>query len=151
MATNPINLRLNDDQAAWISDRSRRALTGESAGQRVKTELDLWRSVQEAELARLKLTLAELNLLADIMNNPIPAPVAGGYAVLELIDARAGQEGLYGAKWGVDEAALLDKLSRLGPAGDYALVDAISRWWQQGDHSHNQAAAWEAVGIKPLT
>lgn len=149
MATAPINLRLTDDQASWIADRADRALTPGSAGTRIKTELDLWRHMLAAELRRQKWTLPEMGLIADILNSALvrdAVPMGIGTIAVEVMDARAGDEGSYGGKWGVDEMELIDKLLRIGPAADHALADAVSRWWAtDGEHS---SGGWATVGVR---
>ena len=60
-------------------------------------------------------------------------------------DTPIPDESSYGAKWGIDERALLDYLARLGPAADHALLDAFSRWWDQKHDATVEGFA--AVGL----
>ena len=148
MATDPIKLRLTDDLAAWLADRAERVAAPASGGQRLKTEVELWRHTLAAELRRQRWTLPELGLIADVLNGALitdAATASLGLVAVEVMDARAGMEGVWGDKWGVDELGLIDKLLRLGPAADQALADAVSRWWTLGaDHT---GAGWASVGV----
>ena len=45
-----------------------------------------------------------------------------------------------------DEAALLDKASALGPAADMALLDALTRWREQG--AEHTAWSWSQLGVR---
>lgn len=148
MATDPTRLRLTDEQAEWLIDRAERTNAPGSTGQRLKTELDLWRHTLAAELRRQRWSLGELGLLADVLNGSLLAdavPGNLGLVAVEVMDARVGVEGVYGDKWGVDEMALVDVLLRLGPAADIALMDAVSRWWAM-DAEHT-AQGWASVGV----
>lgn len=80
---------------------------------------------------------SEMGLIIDALNNPMfrePSAISVITASIEdAIDMDAAA-----AKWGVDDAALLEKLQGLTYAEQVALVDAVERWWlseqQSGDY-----------------
>lgn len=140
MATDPIRMRLTDDQEAWLVDRSGRATYGrESTGLRVKTELGMWRAVLGAELHQQRWSLADMEVIAGCVGGPDLAdavPLTVGQVAVAVIDGTRGDESAEG---------LVARLLRLGPAADLALADAVSRWWAtDGEHSE---AGWAAVGV----
>lgn len=144
----PVSLRLSPVLASWLEGRASRAMTGRGGlSGRARTELGLWRDVLTVELARQAWTLDELGMIADILSGTVtPGTVSRpGTVAVEVMDATADRTGIYGAKWGVDEADLIRKLRDLGPAADIALADAVARWWT-GHHEHT-ADGWAAVGL----
>jgi hypothetical protein len=153
-ADSRIQVRVDDATTAWLADRGTRMLTG-SHHQQAKVELAMWKAALRAELRRVRLTLAQLNCLADVLNGTlITAGIAGSVPVvfLEVSDAfqlaRTGPVpdlSSYGEKHGIDEAALLAYLHTIGPTADHALHDAVSRWW--AGHREATAEGWAAVGL----
>ena len=148
MSDNKIAWRSDPDTIDWLTGRAERALAGQTLGLRARIELSMWRQVLAEELRRQRWTLGQLGLIADALNGTmVPDAVATsvGLVAAEVIDATRSAPGQYAAKWGVDEDALTVALSRLSPAGDIALADAVARWWSLGaDHS---ADGWDAVGM----
>ncbi len=144
----PTTIRLGEDLEQWLLANSSMSSTQESLGRRVKTELQIWKSIQAAELSLLRLTLNELGLIADVLNGTIITDIIVSSPPLvaaEILDARRLNPGEYGKKWSVDEMALIDKLSRLGPTADYALAHAVTRWWV-ADPKHTKEG-WKNVGV----
>ena len=143
-----VTWRPSDDMAAWLEGRADRSMEPGGRSARTRVEMETWRAVLAAEAARQRWTLPELGLIADVCNGTLwPDGVwTPGRVAVEVIDARAGQEGTYGDRWGVDEQALVGRLTALGPAADIALADALARWWA-GDHEHT-IEGWAAVGVR---
>ena len=57
-------------------------------------------------------------------------------------------DGAYAAKWGIDEAALIERARKLGPAACHALTAAVWAWWTAGeDHSRD---GWARVGVRVI-
>lgn len=150
---NRVQVRVSPATAEWLGARATRMHTASIHAQ-AKTELDMWQTVLQFELRRIRLTLAEASCLADIMNGTLLQPGVGtslGIAYAEVYDgfrlarATGGDISSYGAKWELDEQTMLDKLAALGPAADHALCDAIIRWWE-GGHDPD-VAGFAAVGL----
>ena len=129
---------------------------GGSIHQQARAELGLWHAVLDAELRRIRLTGAELACVADVAAGSLLQPAVSlhaGTVYAQCYDAfRLTREydpagiSSYGAKHGIDEQDLLDRLGALGPAADHALADAISRWWA-GDLDAT-AEGFAAVGLR---
>jgi hypothetical protein len=150
-----IQTRISDELADWLADRDERMHTG-TVHIQARTELDMWRMALRGELRRIRLTVSQANCIADVLNTPLLSPAIAASVPLVYYDcadafdlARAspipGDESSYGAKWGIDEAALLDYLRRLGPVADHALHDAVSRWWHID--AEPTVDGWAAVGL----
>jgi len=171
MTDDQIRFRPGDTLAAWLAQSAGLARTGASPSMQARTDLGLLQMILDAELRRVRLTLAQANCLADVLNGTIVDATIGaglGLAYAECYDAfRLAREGLpisdlssYGAKWGPEdgdpakwEQDLLDLLGRLGPAADYALRRAVALWWEtsgreSADTEEEQAAAFAAVGLR---
>lgn len=152
-----IRFRPSDSLTAWLAQSADLARTGASPSMQAKADLGLLQMILDAELRRVRLTLAQAHCLADVMNGTITDATIGaglGLAYAECYDAfRLAREDVpisdlssYGAKWGPEdgdaaewEQDLLDILGRLGPAADYALRRAIAAWWDLDDDSTEDA------------
>jgi hypothetical protein len=149
-----IQVRVDDETAEWLDQRSQRMHTG-SAHQQARVELGIWRMALRAELRRIRLTLAQANCQGDILNGTLITPGIAGSAPMvfyEVSDAfhlardtAVPDLSSYGARWGMDEGALLHYLQTLGPTADHALHDAVSRWWETSQDSTFEG--WAAVGL----
>lgn len=142
--TTPVNprlqARLNDDDALWLAERSELMRTGSHNHQAI-LELSMWRGALAVELRRIRLTLAQASCIADVCNGWLMDATFGSLVYAECYDAfkiaRDVSAGLnpeissFGAKWEIDEQALLDYLRDLNPVADHALRYAIVCWWQQ--------------------
>ncbi|GAA5070418.1 hypothetical protein [Streptomyces similanensis] len=154
MAGDRISTRLPEALAEWLSDRTDRMMTG-SLDIQARQELGMWRGALAGELRRIRLTLGQINCLADVMNGTIiDAALAGSAGIVFYNAADAFHlarqtplpgESSYGTKWDIDEKELLEYLQRLGPTADHALHDAISRWWQTD--AEPTVEGWAAVGL----
>lgn len=154
MSDTRIQTRLPQRTYDWLEGRKRLMLGG-TASEQARTELEIWHTALEVELRRIRLTLDQVNCLADVLNGTLMSPgIAGSVPVAyaEASDAftlaRTDHLGdhAYGEKWGIDEEKLLGYLRTLGPVADHALHDAIARWW-----AHNQeptAEGWASVGLR---
>lgn len=147
---NRLQVRIGEDEAAWLADRAKRMMSG-SRDVQARAELGIWRIALATELRRIRLTLAQANCLADVLNGTLIQPaIAASFPVVfaEVSDAfqLATGPSSYGAKWEIDEGELLSYLRGLGPTADHALHDAVSRWWEQD--CQVTAEGWARVGLR---
>ncbi|MEH1498377.1 hypothetical protein [Cutibacterium avidum] len=148
MARTTIHAAIQDDLAEWVTRRE--ALRGEARtlGRAAISELRTFKDLLDAELARTRWSLAELELLARATMGTTAGP-----AVSTTVGA------MFGAVFDArrlgdvpdDEAtvALLDRLGALSPAADMALEYAVAAWWADG-HEHT-GLEWESVGVRVTT
>ncbi|HET9657319.1 MAG TPA: hypothetical protein VFP72_18345 [Kineosporiaceae bacterium] len=142
-----------DPLRQWLTDRQQRMMAPGLATQ-LRAEAVMLRDLLAAELRRQRWTLAELGLLADVMNGDIltSSVYTGGVSMItaNLVDATSGLEAEYEAQHGVHPARVVEKLQTLGPAADAALRDALSRWWatqDEGPDAHT-VEGWARVGVR---
>jgi hypothetical protein len=140
-----IQARLTSELAGWLDNRAGRMFGDLNRNRQAIAELGLWRSVLDIELRRIRLTLAQANCIADVLNGCIMAPAVSGrpgmvyaacYEEFQIARETGGDISSYGAKHGPEgcdpakwEQDLLDYLGKLSPAADHALRDAIAGWW----------------------
>ena len=141
MASTPVNIRVPDDLAEWVTSRQTAFHEPSSVGVGLKAEATMLRDILAAELRRIRLTLEELHVIASVVGaTAIDRAIAGSTGLIEgeLRDARS---------FGQDIAEdLIDKVAMLGPAGDHALHCAVIQWWTAGgDHS---IEGWAQVGVR---
>lgn len=148
-----IQTRVSTELHEWLSGRGK-LMHEAGADLQARTELEMWRAALAAELRRIRLTLAQMNCIADVAKGSMLSP--GAIAInIPLVYAGCFDEfgldgdGSYGKKWGIDEQELLTYLQGLGPTADHALAGAVARWWK-GDHGPDDAG-WAAVGIRVVT
>lgn len=151
MTDNRIQVRIPEggDLDQWLTNRSERMLSG-SVSVQARTELELWHIVIDGELRRLRMPLAWMNCIGDILNSSMLDSTIGtdtGIIWHEAHDAFRLATGIssYGAKWAINEKDLLDWLEKLGPAADHALRDAVSRWWETNQEPTKEG--WRAVEV----
>ncbi|MBQ1048488.1 hypothetical protein KBX50_08425 [Micromonospora sp. C51] len=153
-----VSTRVGPPTAQWLADRAARMHTG-SVHLQVRAELELLQSLLSAELRRVRLTVEEASCIADVLNGLMltsGVAVGAGRVYAECYDAfRMARETplhgepSYGSKWGIDEDDLLRRLGDLGPTADYALRDAMSRWWEKGHEASVEGFA--AVGLRVVS
>lgn len=141
MASTPVNIRVPDDLAEWVTARQAAYHEPVSIGVGLKAEAAMLRDILAAELRRIRLTLDELHAIATVMDAAtVDRAIAGSTGLIEgeVRDARAFGQTI--------PDTLIDKLGLLGPAGDHALCSAIARWQAAGgDHS---IEGWTQVGVR---
>jgi hypothetical protein len=152
---NRIQVRVRPDLYAWLQGRAARLGSGGSVHLAAQQELMMWRSALDAELRRIRLTVPELNTLADLTRGTAFTPiVTPGVLALELSDAvdlaqqYPDQEEDYPAKWGADGDRLLRYLRALSPTAEHALTDSLARWHE--NHAELTEEGWRSVGLNPL-
>jgi hypothetical protein len=153
-----LQVRVSADLERWIADRAERVgVTPRSTDLQLRAELEMWREGLALELARIGLSVAEASALADVVGGPLLWAGLGAsvrfqaedaFRIAREADPSGGAVSSYGAKHGIDEGALLVKLAALGPVGDHALADALSRWWASDGEA--DAKGFRAVGIRVL-
>lgn len=145
----PVNLRVDDDLASWVTGRQRIFHQAESVGVGIRTEADLLRSLLALELRRTAWTLGELGVIAQAHSGVLPDRVLAGnvgIVALGVMDEVAAAPGVLGDAWGVDEALLIEKLQGLGAAQDHALMCAIAQWW--AERRAHTPLGWAKVGVR---
>lgn len=80
---------------------------------------------------RDRFTQGELGLILDLCNG---TAWTGGMIPLGVQANCEDAEEFYYERWECERKPLIDKLSALTPAQEYALVDAIERWWLAVGH-----------------
>ena len=148
-AADRFQVYLDDDAQSWLLGRAAAMRQGDSVPRQAALELDVWRDHLAAEVARTTWRLGEVGCIADVLNAPLVERAVGAHLWAELADAFEGVEGVYGAKWGVDEAALVAKARTLGPTACHALTAAVHRWWADPDRVHD-VDGWRAVGVRVI-
>ncbi|MDR1768846.1 MAG: hypothetical protein LBR32_10585 [Propionibacteriaceae bacterium] len=154
MARKQINFTPSDATAAWIESLAERTCTPPSsvAGGLV----ELLRDSAARELRRTPLTLGEARALAQMTAGTMMDVgyglylVVGWHDTLDDWDGTPGGRAVYEADYGVDADQLTAKLAGLTPLGDFALRDALSRWWQAdwGEFADATDQGFGAVGIR---
>lgn len=148
MSDNRIQWRAAPDLVAWLLGRAERATEAPNLTRAAQQELAQWRESLRVEQARTRWEPAELGCLADILNGSLVQGV-GQYLAMEVADAFALDPGALGPKWGIDEAALLAKITGLGAVASAATIDGIARWWADPDRGpHADPESWRAVGFR---
>ncbi|MHB1762669.1 MAG: hypothetical protein ACYCS4_08020 [Acidimicrobiales bacterium] len=149
-----VHLRLSDDLASWLETRTELTASQSSLSAEVVQELNMWRMAQSVELKRVGFTVAEASCLADIHNGVIVLQglghmvAAGLMDVMQQYDPNNPLDESYGARWDVDERALLAKAMKLSTVGDYALACALAEWWSEQKPA--TADGFRSVGIRIL-
>lgn len=154
MGSQLISFRVSGRLGDWLTRRHRLSAAGWSGwslSEYARQELVAFADLQAQALQRVDLTVAELNLLADVCSGDLPdlgTATSTPLMAMSLADAVHGEDvGLYGGKWDVDERALLAKISRWDPLTDLAVRYALAAWWQ-GVHEPT-AVGWHRVGLRP--
>lgn len=140
-----VQVRVDDSTTEWLYSRARARMRPESAGLRARDELLLWRAHLAAELARLRLTLAEANMIASTQGGVLTDDVVGLPVAMAVMELRQMQP-QSADEWGVNLADLADRLVAAGPTANHALVDACQRWWAAGGDT--TPAGWRSVGLQ---
>ncbi|MDQ9080059.1 hypothetical protein RFH37_00435 [Cutibacterium avidum] len=145
MASPTIHAAIPEDLAEWVAQRD--ILRGETRtlSRATISEVRTFKDLLDAELARTRWSLAELELLARSTMGATAGPgvsTSPGAMFGAVFDARR----LGDVPDDEATAALLDKLGQLGPTADVALEYAVAAWWT--DHHEHTALEWEAVGVR---
>lgn len=141
---NRISFRAPERLLAELSAR-RDAGRGESLGDTARRDLARYYSLLERARRVLRseagglapFTGDELSLIADACNGVVWDPPMFGTLAIGVADSIA-LDGL-DAKWNVDSAALMDKINALSDSEEWALIDAIGRWWASDEASRAPA------------
>lgn len=148
MSDNRIQWRATPDLEAWLLGRAERAAEAPNLTRAARQELAQWRESLRVEQARARWEPAELGCLADILNGSLMQGV-GQYLAMGVADAFAGEPGTWAEKWGIDEAALLAKVTGLGVVASAATIDGITRWWADPERGpHADPESWRALGFR---
>lgn len=156
---NRLEVRIPDGLKVWLTDRAvRMGLAGKASPHNAQARLELenlkWLLV--AEVARIRMPLAYLNALADLLQSTPPPPVTARalpdiyVECQEQLEATRGVDGrsLVAARWQIDENALLKQLKGLSPAADHALFDAIAQFVQAGYEP--TVEGWSQVNVRAV-
>lgn len=143
-----LQIRISDDLSDWLAARAAARHQPQSAALRARTELEIWRSVLRLELNAFPLRREEALLLVDMcLGGMADDAVGAGLVAWTLEEVTRAYPGVYGRKWGVDEAALLARLRTAGPALDHALASAIYAYIA-AQPAGDEAGALRAAGLK---
>lgn len=136
MSATQIAYRLEDAQHARLAERARRCASTPTA--QARADLLLLRDLLATEARRIELTVDEARVLAAITGGDLMSPgighilygeTADAFAIARRADPTGGDISSYATQFRIDEDHLLRRLAELGPAGDLAVRDALSRWW----------------------
>lgn len=144
MASPTIHAAVPADLADWVAGRSALRCEPTRLARSVMSELWMWQTVQQVELARQTWTLDELHLIAAAVMGTMPTtaiPATMGHMAAALYDARRVGD------IADDEtaAAVLERLAGLSVAADVALEYAVARWW--ADDLPHSVDGWAEVGV----
>lgn len=148
MASPTIHAAIPEEVAEWITRREELRGEARTLSRAAASELRTFRDLLDAELARTRWSLAELELLARSTMGTTAGPglsTSVGAMFAAVYDARR----LGDVPDDEVTAALLDKLGGLSPAADMALEYAVAEWWA-GEHEHT-SVDWEAAGVRVAT
>ena len=150
--TNRVQVRLEQQLADWVAERAdltQRAGRPADSGNindAARADITLLRELCALELGALRWTPAELGVLADVVRDRPLHDGLGAVLAHALSRAFAQAPGAHAAQWGIEEDALLRKVTSLGPAADYAARVALARYW--AGHGHRSAPeVWAALGF----
>ena len=143
------SIRLTPEVADSLSRLSERLALG-GTGRTVEYLCNQLSAVQHIAASEFPLQLAEANLLADISNGTLATPgrfgslLAGNlqdtvaqsvvFSSADLTASYSEQHGLISSQL----AALIDDLSAINPAADWAIADALSQWWDAGPQTERE-------------
>ncbi|WP_166345169.1 hypothetical protein [Phytoactinopolyspora limicola] len=153
-----IQIRVDAATKAWLDDRAARYAAG-STPQQIRADLTTLQGLMAVEARRLPLTAAEAQCLAAISSGTMAthaigqllhAEVSDAFRLAREADPTGGAVSSYAAQFGIDEEHLLKRLASLGPAGDLAVRDALSRWWATHSGSDNGPESFRAAGLTIL-
>lgn len=137
-----LSFRIDDRLALQVMARAERH-GGANYAARTHLERYYYLLADELRTLRGRFSLAELSLLADVVNGWLVDPllyinVEDGVAIEQL-----------DKKWSLpDPAGLVQKLRSLSYGQAAALIDALERWWLQPAQS-GTAEGFAALGLVP--
>jgi hypothetical protein len=127
MAINPfVTFRALPELADALTSRGRE---GESLGGIARDQLERYFECLRRTLATVQLSEAEASLIADAGNGVLWEAHTVPLLWAQVADA-IQDEGL-DRKWGVNGAALVERLRGLNYAQALAVTDAITRYWRE--------------------
>lgn len=137
-----LTLHLSDPAMAVIGDAPDPSMSG-----RVNSILIRYGAITSRDCPPL--TGGEWCFLADILNGTWLQAEAGGNDPARYLWAEAADaESAYAEKWGIDQAALVDRLRALPYAGACAIVEVVTRFWAAEDQHGDLAAQLSAAGAR---
>lgn len=120
-------MRMPDDHMAALEARG----DSPSASARLMLDRYLDTLARARKALRKRLTGEECGMLVDILNGT--ATQASGHNLwhppMLAAEVEDSLEDDYAEKWGCDGPALAQKLAALTPAEEFAIVDAVERFW----------------------
>jgi len=153
MARNQVNITPNDSLMEWIESLSERSMTLKPST--VTALLEILRDSAARELQKTPWTLGEAHALAQMMAGSAMdlrwiglSLIVGWHDTIDDWDTTPGSRAFYEREYGIDADAVTDKLASLTPLGDFALRDAITRWWRLDPLTDDGFAA---VGLRIVT
>lgn len=141
-----VSFRVDDRLARQLAERAR---GDESVSLVARRQLERFHALLDDSLAdareALALTPSEAGFLAAIANGVFWELSSARLVWAEVLDA----DDALAAEWGVDKAALAERLRALSVAQRLAVIDALERWWARGgDGDHDGLVeGLSAVGL----
>lgn len=148
------SVRLSGELSTWARSLGERSMiAGDSAGTGLRVAAETLCSLAVAELTGLAWALPEATLMAEAVAGHLMSPGVGrGLLAADLQDMIHGLEASYAANHDTTTAvltALVKRLSELTPGQDWALRDALSRWW--AGSRETTVEGFRSVGIRVRT
>ena len=141
-----LSFRIDDRLALQVMARAERH-GGANYAARTHLERYYYLLADELRTLRGRFSLAELSLLADVVNGWLVAPHTIPLLYINVEDGVALER--LDKKWSIqDPAGLVQKLRPLSYGQAAALIDALERWWSQPSPS-GTAEGFAAVGLVP--
>jgi len=131
--TDRVQFRIDNRLAEFLAQR--RSHEKEPMGQTVRRLLNFYRALLERgrrEIAQAGFSPREARLIVDACNGWLPTPEFA-HLIWAEVDEAIKHDGL-DEKWGVDGAALVEKMRSLSPAGLFALTDLVMCYFG-GEHA----------------
>ena len=146
MAGETAGWRPSSEMAAWMEQRAEHVHAAGGLSARTRAEMEMWRTVQAADLARHGWTLEELQLVAHVLDGiMVTGAIPTGPRTSEL---SLGLQDFQPQSPADEElqATVAARATDMSASEMLALEHAIAQW--RADGGESSARAWAAVGVR---